>query len=77
MSNKFDGDGFSKEPLSGGEAAKHRHMFKEVSESWVNIDGASTFVNGVKILGAIIKVGGPVALFSAGLGLLAKAQGWL
>lgn len=75
MSNKFDGEGFSKAPLEGEEAARHRHMFKDVSKSWVNIDGASTFVNAVKVLASVLKVGGTVLLFAAMVGAWARSQG--
>lgn len=73
---KFDGDGFSKEPIEGDEAARHRHMYKEVSDGWVNIDSTITVIRAISVLSTVMKVGGPVALTAAVTGAYLKSQGW-
>ena len=74
---RFDGDGFSKEPIEGDEAARHRHMFKDVSDGWVSIGSAVAVVKAIAIVSSVIKVGGPVMVLALGVGAYAKSQGWL
>ena len=76
MTNKFHGEGFSKEPIEGDEAARHRHMYKEVSEEWVSIDGAATVARAIGIIANVIKVGGPVMAVMLAFGAYAKSMGW-
>lgn len=75
--HRFDGEGFAQTPIDGEEAARHRHMYREVSREWVPISGAVTVVNAIRIIAAVIKVGGPVGLLALGAGAYAKAQGWI
>ncbi len=77
MENPFDGEGFSRLPLDGDDAAQHRHMLRDLSEAWPAIDEAVTLVRAVRILFNVIKFGGPVALGAAMAGAWAKSQGWL
>jgi hypothetical protein len=35
MAKQFDGNGFSKEPIDSEEAAKFRHLYKDIDESFV------------------------------------------
>ena len=77
MDDRFDGKGFDKSPIEGDEAAKHRHMFKDVSEQWLSLDSAATLVRAISILASVIRVAGPVGLLAVGAGAFAKTQGWI
>lgn len=80
---KFDGKGFSREPLTPEETASLRHMLREMSENWLKItpqmfqamSEATTVFNAIGIIGKAIKIGGPVLLFAAGIGLWLRSQG--
>lgn len=83
--NQFNGEGFSREPLSPEELARHRNMFHKVAENWLEItpsmyqamSEATTVIQAISIIGKAIKVGGPVLLLAAGIGAYLKSQGAL
>ena len=70
VKEKFDGDGFSHEPLDGHEAAKHRQMYHEVSANWTIFEEATTLISGGKIAGRLVILGGA-------MGGALKYFGWL
>lgn len=77
MPDRFDGNGFDHGPIEGQEAAKIRHMFRVVSDSWVNLDDVNTVINGARILGSIAKWGGGMGAVMAVIGGAMKLQGWI
>lgn len=74
---KFDGAGFSREPLSPDESARVRHMLREVSGEWLSLSNVNAVIRAVSIIGSAIKVAGPVMLTAAAFGLFLKSQGLL
>lgn len=82
---QFDGEGFKETPLDGKEAAQVRHMFYVISRNWVAIDentlkameDGGTVIQAIRIISAVIKVGGPVAVAGIAAGAYAKTQGWI
>ena len=85
MAKQFDGDGFDRGEFSSEEKAELRHLFRVMDQNFLPINeetlatmnDAATLVKGVKIIGSLIKVGGPVAIAGLGLGAFAKMQGWI
>ena len=75
MSERFDGKGFDKDPIEGDEAARHRHMFKDVSENWVQLDDATTFIRAAKMLPGLMKVIVACGVFGAIVAVLVKLGG--
>jgi hypothetical protein len=82
---KFDGNGFSRDPIEGDEAARHRHMFHVLTNDFVRIDPetvlnmkhASTLVEAGKILKQVVVVGGSLGSVAFAFAVFAKSQGWL
>lgn len=87
MSDKeeYDGAGFSRDPIEGEEAARHRHMFHVFSRDFLKVDpdvisnmkNASTLVEAGKVLNQIIKIGAGLGTAAFVVALFAKSQGWL
>lgn len=85
MNDQFDGEGFKETSLEGKEAAQMRHMFHVLNRNWVSIDentlkameDGGTVIQAIRIISAVIKIGGPVALFGTIAGAYANSQGWI
>jgi hypothetical protein len=85
MAKQFDGKGYDQSDFKEHERAELRHLYRVMDENFVPIDentlqtmkDGTTLVQGVKILGQIIKIGGPVTLAGLMAGAFAKSQGWL
>ncbi len=76
MDDPFDGGGFSTEPITGPEAAKHRHMLNKLTERWPVLEDTSSVVEGIVVVSRMIRIGGPVVLVAAIFGAWSKSQGW-
>lgn len=74
---EFNGKGYSTTPITGDEAAQHRHMFASVSENWTAVKKIVTVINAVGVIYDVIKFFGPVILTLAGVGYFLKSQGWI
>ena len=73
----FPPNGFSREPLTGEEAARHRNALNRLDANWSVIEDAVTVSRAVGIISAMIKIGVPVALVAAGVGAYVASQGWI
>lgn len=62
MSDKspFSGDGFSRDPIEGEEAAKHREAVHELSDMHPSLSGLHDLLKGGKRLGGLVVVLGAV-----------------
>lgn len=74
---EFNGRGYSKSPITGDEAAQHRHMYASVSLDWLALKKFVTVINAVGVIYDVIKFFGPVILTLAGVGYFLKSQGWI
>jgi hypothetical protein len=75
--DEFHGKGYSVHPISGDEAAQHRHMYATVSQSWGTVNKLITVINAISIIYDVIKYCGPVLVTLAGLGYYLKTQGMI
>lgn len=72
---KLDGDGFSREPFSEDELAKHRHMHRHYQENFLEADkfiektGLRWIVNFSKAAPALVKI-------ITGMAVLGGALAW-
>ena len=73
----FDGEGFLRDPIEGEEAAKHRHLFKEVSDRWPQIDNTTDVIKGGTVILNALKLFGSLAFMGAVAGAFAKLGGLL
>lgn len=77
MNKKFDGVGFDKSPIEGDEAGKVRHIIHEIEDNWEFIAGGANLQKGVKVLGAIVKIGVPIGSLMLAVGIYFASQGWV
>lgn len=77
MSDLFNGDGFSREPIEGQEAAQFRHIHHVLNREWGPLSDAVTVTRGIVILWSTIKIGGPTLLAMGALGAYLKTKGFL
>lgn len=68
--HKFNGNGFRKDAIEGEEAARHRHMYMEISQAWPTIEQANTVIESGRIAVKVV-AGGAI------IGGALKALGWL